>query len=273
MDHGPPPFAVTRICKTTGLGLVPSCGQATTRLAKIAYGPMSPLLRVVGEDPGSWGRFDVPGHRTIYSASPVAASYAEALAVFRTSGLSIPLQQLFPDTPGGHGPQTLLEQVAKEWSEDQCIMPLGSVPAGWRHDRLEYPITLPPTGWFVNIEDSNTLAALNDAIAQFLHPTAASPAAEFTRAGVLDNNRVVTTLLAEWVHGQVLDDGELPHGIVFGSKHGSDYNCVAVWLRAVDDGKSLTSEPTKSGTGLEVKKPEHNEPLKTIAEQFHLFIH
>jgi hypothetical protein len=71
---------------------------------------------------------------------------------------------------------------------------------------------------------------------------------------------------------QTLDDGSLPHGVCYGSKHGDDLKCWAIWLRAMDDGKPESSEPTRAGQGFSIEKCERNEPLRTIARLFGLTV-
>ena len=44
--------------------------------------------------------------------------------------------------------------------------------------------------------------------------------------------------------------GSLAHGITYSSKSGVNYTCYAVWLRALDDGKTLRSEPTRVVGGM-----------------------
>jgi hypothetical protein len=85
-------------------------------------------------------------------------------------------------------------------------------------------------------------------------------------------NRHLTTAVAAWIHSRVLDDGSLPHGIVYGSKHGTDYKCWAIWLRNVDDDRDASTEPTKAGAGKEIELPRHNPPLAAVAKHFGLRI-
>lgn len=56
-------------------------------------------------------------------------------------------------------------------------------------------------------------------------------------------------MIATWVREQILDDGSLPLGIRFRSKHGSGY-CWAYWLRRRDDG--LEDEPMSADSGQEI---------------------
>ncbi|MFZ2175111.1 MAG: RES domain-containing protein, partial [Rhodococcus sp. (in: high G+C Gram-positive bacteria)] len=59
--------------------------------------------------------------------------------------------------------------------------------------------------------------------------------------GTLDKK--ITTSIAEWVRSVFLDDGSLPHGIMYRSKWGADWETWAFWLRRVDDDLPPSSEP------------------------------
>lgn len=87
---------------------------------------------------------------------------------------------------------------------------------------------------------------------------------------LLGENRELTTRISEWIWDVTLDDGSKPHGVIFPSKHGDDFTCVAVYLRRLADGLALASEPTKADAGSEIKRPEQNPPLKKIVALFGL---
>jgi len=55
--------------------------------------------------------------------------------------------------------------------------------------------------------------------------------------------RAATTYIAAHVRNLVLDDGSLPHGIVYPSKCGTDLKNYAVWLRRGDDGTGSVLHP------------------------------
>ena len=230
---------------------------------------MNPQARPSGEDPASWGRFDVVGHRVVYGGVPAEAAYAESLASFRVAHdvLDTLLSELLAGTSGKEASKTLVEQVREEWEHRGHMTP-GKVPAGWRQERRLYKLTLPADGWFIDVSHSDSLAALSRALSDTLMPDFAMD--QITIGDVLGEKRAFTTALAEWVWQQTLDDGRLPHGIVFPSKHGDDYKCYAVFLRARGDGKPITSEPTKSDDGQEIKAATHNSALRKIMMAFDL---
>lgn len=82
----------------------------------------------------------------------------------------------------------------------------------------------------------------------------------------------MSVLVAEAVHGSVLEDGSLPHGISYRSKHGANHKCWAIWLRRIDDGHDIGVEVTKAGRGEAIKGPSRNTPLKAAAEALGLCI-
>jgi len=254
------------VCEATGLRLLPATGQEATRIAKISWGAMNPQMRPTEGDRTAWGRYDVPGHRTIYGGAPAAAAYAEALANQRLPLGVIPkLSDLFDDTDA-HDPRTVLDALNTEW-EEMFRMGTGKLVAGWRDARLEYTLTLPDEGWLIDIEAPESI----EAIGQALGPKLSNLGVQHLTTGHLrGENRDITTAIAAWIHNQTLADGSLPHGINFGSKHGNDLFCYAVWLRRVDDGKNLVSEPTTADCGHEILPAEQNPPLKRVAKLFHL---
>ncbi|OMH24574.1 hypothetical protein BKD30_08345 [Tersicoccus phoenicis] len=56
----------------------------------------------------------------------------------------------------------------------------------------------------------------------------------------------------------VLDDGSLPHGIVYPSRHDGGTTCFATWLRRVDDGYDASTELTiaDQGQSIEFDNPD-----------------
>lgn len=255
-----------RVCEATGLLLLPAIGQKATRIAKLSWGAMNPQVRPTDGDRAAWGRYDVPGHRTIYGGAPTAAAYAEALANQRIPLGVIPkLSDLFDDTDADDA-RTVLDALNTEW-EAMFRMGKGKLVAGWRDARLEYTLTLPDEGWLIDIEAPESI----EAIGQALGPELSNLGVQHLTIGHLrGEDRAITTTIAAWIHNQTLADGSLPHGIHFGSKHGNDLSCCAVWLRRMDDGKNLVSEPTTADCGREILRAEQNPPLERVATLFHL---
>lgn len=241
----------SRTCKLTGLRLIPSKGQGVWRIAKFSLGALNPPQRPVAGSPESWGRFDVPGHRTVYAAEPRTASYAEILAYLSPAvGVrQTRLSEMFDDTDADD-PQTVLDAIRSDWGRMFSIEP-EKIVFGWREARRQYPVTLPALGWFVDIEHHDSITALNRQMSKLLS-TAAIP--RLTRAHLTGDGQQSTTQIAEWVWKQELADGTRPHGIVYSSKHGSGWRCWAIWLRRVDDGLDSASEPTTAGRGSSYRR-------------------
>ena len=220
------------------------------------------------EDRREWGRWDVLGHRTIYGGSPEASAYAESL-VWAKPAIDIQLSDLF-DLSGDEDDDalddlTLEEVVAQEWA-DRHHMKLGGVPAGWRQERLLHELVLPNFGWFVDIEAAETIAAFTRQWPDLL--VGAGVTRELTTAHLHGEKRSLTTGIAEKIHGSMLWDGSYAHGIVYSSKHDVAWRCWAIWLRAIDDGKTVWSEPTRADDGHAIDEPHLNESLRRVAELF-----
>ncbi|EUA11415.1 RES domain protein [Mycobacterium kansasii 732] len=91
---------------------------------------------------------------------------------------------------------------------------------------------------------------------------------ELTTAHLHGEKRSFTTAVAEKIHGSILSDGSYAHGIVYSSKHDVLWRCWAIWLRAVDDGKTLWSEPTHADDGHAIEEPHQNAALQRVADLF-----
>lgn len=260
--------AVERVCARTGLVLRPAARQQIWRVAKSSYGALNPLPRDPHDDRAEWGRYDVAGHRTAYGASPREATYGEALASQRLKfkGDDDPSWGHLFDDPPPRGVDSLLDAIKQEW-EREGYMPPGTVSGGWRHDRLVYELRLPHSGWFIDIERVESIAAISRALRANL---AAFDLEHLSVGHLRSERRALTTTIAGWLRDQVLDDGSLPHGVQFASKHDSTWTCWAIWLRALDDGKPVTAEPTKADSGTEIKGCDQNHELHRIVQLFDL---
>jgi len=122
-------------------------------------------------------------------------------------------------------------------------MGMGHLPASWRIERLLYRITLPTQGWWIDVEHPDSLAAIETALEPDL---AALNVGALTVAALRGEDRHITTTVARWAQGLHLDDGTLPLGITYGSKHGTG-RCWAYWLTdttppglACDEGAAIT---------------------------------
>ena len=255
--------SIRRQCSLTGVRLLSAPGKVVWRIAKPSWGPVNPPLRLPDSERRDWGRYDVLGHRTVYSGFPEVAAYGESLAALRV-GLSekLLLSELFDDVDDD---ATLLDTVDEEWRKLHHIAP-GKVVSGWRAERRLYPITLPDSGWFIDIESAETISAVSAALGSTL---AGLGVEQLTTANLRGEDRVVTTVIADWLWSLTLDDGFLPHGIFYGSKHDSAWECWASWLRTTDDGLP-DNEAVTAGDGIDIEDPEHNAALREACTLFKL---
>jgi len=227
----------------TGLHLQSATGEVSVRIARSSRGPLHPPPRQ-GTPDASWSRYDVTGW-TVYTAETRETAYAEVLAYTkRRLGQRDPLAE---DAAAiGLSLSEFTDLVGQEWSERQH-MGMGHLPASWRIERLMYRITMPTQGWWIDVEHPDSLAAIETA----LEPDLADlNVGALTVAALRGEDRRITTTVARWAQGLHLDDGTLPLGITYGSKHGTG-RCWAYWLSdttppglACDDGCAITDTDT-----------------------------
>lgn len=224
-----------RICGLTQLRLVPSPPGNLYRVGRSKWGAMNPPVRVDGPTRGSWGRWDTPGGRTLYAAATAEAAFTEVLAYLTENLPRAPLTDFFDDVSPAEAGLSLAAAVRAGMPNKPMH---SAVNADWRRRRSIYRLTPPTTGWFVDIGAAESVAALN---AAGHHP----PLGRLTLSELTGEDRQLTTTIANWVRARVLDDGSRPHGIRYVSKHGSNLDVYAIWLRQVDDGNDRSSELTK----------------------------
>ncbi|HEV7950320.1 MAG TPA: hypothetical protein VGP24_11195 [Glaciihabitans sp.] len=231
-----------RVCALTGLELVDDPAPGSYRIARTSFGPLSPVERR-SESDGSvdssgWSRFDTLGH-TLYSTDDRLTSFMELLAPYRTE-INGQRRALQKDADAmGVSLDEFWAQVVADWDE-AGTMRARWLPKVWREGRAIYRLTY-PRGWWVDITATTTLAALS---AQLEDPLIAlGITGGLTVSHVTGEDRVVTTLIADWLRNTVtLDDGTQPLGIRFTSKHGHPAGgtgtCWAYWMRSTDAGLS-----------------------------------
>lgn len=269
-SRDPDGLLTERTCEKTGLRLVRTRAEQVVRIARPSYGPLNPMLRE--PDPvkvEQWARWDVPAARTIYVARDEQTAYREVLAYVAPSvGVrNTRLSDVFTEDDEAD-PRSLLQAIAAEWENLWSIEPRKIVSA-WRDARRVYRLTLPADGWTVLVEHQDSIDALNRGLAQDLSATGI---ARLTRSHLSGEDRNLTVAAAWWIRDQVLDDGSLPHGICFPSKHGSNGTCWAIWLRRVDDGADPSTEPTKMVDYQDIKDADHNPALKAASEALGLIM-
>lgn len=209
--------------ESSGLRLIPCRGEVGFRVAKRAYPVISAPSRTADDLRNDWGRYDTVGS-TLYVAETARSAYAEVLSPLKqANGTASSLQT--DAASMGMTIEEFLEEVASEWG-DRNFMGLGAVPAKWRELRAIHQILLPSAGWWVDIEHPDSIAAINERLAEFL-ASQGIPALDTSH--LRGENRNVTTMIAALTQSLTLDDGTTPVGIHFGSRHGGAW-CKAIWL-------------------------------------------
>lgn len=247
-----------RVCAVTGLGLV-SSPERVFRVAKTSYGALEPKPRefkgyangsvnysetLVDGDPRSWSRFDTEG-RTVYACDSLLTCYLELLAPFRTT-VADQRRALEPAAKAmGMSLKTYWSEILREWDE-QGNMNAMWLPRVFREGRAIYTLSF-PQGWWVDVNSSQTLSALDDLFPEGIQLLDKTIVRNFTASDLTSDSREITTAIASVFRNQIeLDDGSLPLGVHFNSKHGTPTGdsgvCWAYWQRAVDSG---LIEPTK----------------------------
>ena len=256
----------SRTCARTGLRVGAAAGQQGLRIAKPSYGPLNPPLRAADyTGVGGWSRWDVAGHRTIYAAVPEQFAYQEVLQYITPADTlqATRMADVFDDREDSD--QSVLEAIAEEFGDMFRWEPT-AVAQQWRAERCLYEVTLPTDGWFIEIMHGDSVQALNAALGPLTGMTGmVDPTERITLAHLCGADRALTCRIATALHGLVLDDGSQPHGISFNSKLGIEGQCWAVWLRALDDGKEVSSEPTRASGPHDILDTEHNPALKAAA--------
>ncbi len=196
-----------RICSATGIALTPATSGKGWRTTKFSRGPLSPFDRSSGQARASWSRFDTPG-RTVYVSSTIECSLAEVLAYYRRKLGS--RDSLEKDAAAlGLSPKDMAAMVEDEWAT-QDHMPPGHIPKGWQAQRRVYQLNLPSCGWWIHLEHPESIAAISSAIGVGL---ASAGVSELDVSVLRGPNRDPTTLIAQWLRTQILDDGSYAHGI------------------------------------------------------------
>ncbi|TFV98770.1 hypothetical protein [Orlajensenia leifsoniae] len=249
-----------RICTETGLRLMPCTGDSGFRVSKSRYPPISAPVRTADEHRDGWGRYDTFGS-TLYVAETIECAFSEVLAGFRRKvGTADPLAA---DAEAvGMTVEEFVRDVSREWSE-RGFMSKGALPALWRDVRGINEIITPSNGWWIDIEDPDSMAALE------AHPGIASEIRlagvdALTTADLRGPYRPLTTGIADELRLLTLDDGSKPVGIHFGSKWGGGW-CRAIWLPEEDAAYelellALSPEPILVNDGR----------LATVAQRFGL---
>ena len=129
--------------------------------------------------------------------------------------------------------------VEEDWVRNGNMVP-GWLPASWRDGRLMYRLRMDAPAWWVDLTAAESVAALNRNLGPAFDEELGI--AQITLGTLIGENREATTLIAEWIREQVLDDGSYAAGLRFHSKFGGG-TCWAWWMRRTDTG--LGPEPVQ----------------------------
>lgn len=211
------------VCEATGYELVRFPRYGVWKLFDTTYGVLTskPHADSPKED---WYRFDLESEGTIYGATQRQAAYAEVLASLRPrlqelNALALrELDEVEPDE----------EVVSIEAELATRGMEPGWLEAGWRSRHGMAQIAAPRANWFVDIDSVHTLSSLRLKASELLLRLGYT---DLDGSHVRSENRNLTCELAEIVSWATLADGSTPSGIRFESRHGSNFECWAVWER------------------------------------------
>lgn len=233
------------MCSTTGLK-IGSGAVSGYRIAKSSYGPVKPRLRpdVPFKKRKGWSRFDVPGY-TIYLGDTQRTAYLETLSPIQVAK-NFRTAVKFAAKRFGFSYEETAQRIEEDWVRNGNMVP-GWLPASWRDGRLMYELEVYDDAMWVDLTSAESLAAirrhLHDQLAAIGQP-------DITMADLMGENRVLTTLIAEWVYKQTLDNGHKPAGIKFLTKYGGG-TCWAYWLRRKE--VELSDDPVAQLSGEEIR--------------------
>jgi RES domain len=169
--------------------------------------PINPSLL---ENPSAGNRFDSPtgDYRVCYFATTLDGCFGETLARFR--------------------PDPSLRAVANEHG----FMPLGEVPADWRHRRLAVRVAPTPSDTistlrFLDVEAAETRAALRDRLGELL---AFHGYSDLDVPTVRGGDRRITRWIGRWAYEQRDANDRMKFaGIRYLSRLSSDWECWALF--------------------------------------------
>jgi len=124
---------------------------------------------------------------------------------------------------------------------------------------------MPSTGWWVEIEDSDTLATLSIEAQKRLN--AVGYEGPVDRSHILGMERRITCTLADYLRNLTLFDNTKPLGVIWESKLGYGPN-YALWL---DDSAPSKLTPKQLGEGKFIAA--NDSDLRSVATSFAVRVH
>lgn len=193
----------------------------------------------------------MPGLQTIYAASTPEGAYGELLGPLKRPARQVAASTLFDDA----GDSTMEALIAKDWADAGFRLPPYVVDIDYLYASHLYTLTLPRDGWLVDAEHSRTVTYLHEHLP-----------ARVTVSHIRSEDRFTTTHFAEILARAKLATGATPIGLRFGSKHGSDWDCWAIWLRG-----NVIDQLSADG-GRVIHHPVRNPALTAVLETFNLTV-
>lgn len=238
------------VCTRTGLAYVDGPVNGF-RIAKTSYGPLNPPVRPEAVvDRSAWSRFDTPGS-TVYLSGDAATAYAETLAMARISR-KFRSAITFAAEFYGMSWEEAYQMVHDEWTANSNMIP-GWLPRSWRESRLMYTLQVSDPVRWIDLTAADTIAALDRHLGDDLQRRCDLD--EVTLGTLAGPDRAATTLIAEWIREQVLDDGSYAAGVQFHSKYGSGL-CWAYWMRRRDDQLGPDAVSVVEESSIDLKDPD-----------------
>jgi hypothetical protein len=189
-------------------------------------------------DSGVGNRFDsaLGNFRVWYFATSLDGCYGETLAMLR--------------------PDPVVRRAIE--GDDDCLMPLGEIPADWRQRRIAVRATFSESRPFLDIEAASTRTRLRDELPWLLAELGLD---DIDVAAIRGRDRRLTRWIAQWTW-QMRNEVGPPNfaGVRFLSRLNTDWECWAVFEDV------LPQE--------EERKPilRQDEALKRVAELYGLEI-
>jgi hypothetical protein len=166
------------------------------------------------------GRFGV-----VYFGSDLQTCFAETIARFRPS-------------------EVAAQVVREEWLADPAkYMAIGAVPADWRMTRMAIRIRTEKSFLFLDLED---LATRNFLEVELGAQLMILNEPRLDVATIRGHNRDVTRVISEWAFGLDEIDGQPVAGIRYISRMGNEWECWAVFDKAISDIELVESHPILS---------------------------
>lgn len=161
--------------------------------------------------------------------------------------------------------EELWRGITDEW-DTAGTMRAAWLPRAFREGRTLYTLRF-PGGWWVDISAMESLRALRELFPSPSPTETGTFDGPLTLSHLTGEDRVLTTSIAAALRDEItLDDGTLPLGIRFLSKHGQPSAgsgvCWAYWMRDVDSG---LGEPTEVDPGASISE---DDPDLVVVQSF-----